>query len=70
MTVPRFEFEGRQRTVTEIHAMVPAFSRTRIAELLKQGMTTKREMLCRPGSAHTKGGWRNNGCKMNYRSEA
>lgn len=70
MTARQYPFEGQMLTVRQVRALVPAYSLSRIEDLLKRGMTTKGEMLCRTGSAHTKGGWRNNGCKMNYRSEA
>lgn len=57
MTVPRtFLFEGQMLTVRQVHALVPAYSLGRIGDLLKRGMTTKQEMLCRPAQSKGKGG--------------
>jgi hypothetical protein len=40
-----FEFEGQQRTVTEIQALVPAISRAAIVAHIKAGRTTRHQML-------------------------
>lgn len=43
--VKRFEFEGAQRTVSEVRAMVPALGRCAVADRLAKGMTTRAQML-------------------------
>lgn len=39
-----FEFEGAQRSLTEVCALVPCLSRVTVNRYLRQGMTTRAQM--------------------------
>lgn len=41
----RYAFEGKQRSMREIHALVPVLSTTTIRKRLGEGLTTRVEML-------------------------
>lgn len=59
MNALTYEFEGRRMTVSEIHAIVPAISRTAIVEHIKAGRTTRQQMLTfNPRAAMSAGGRR------------
>lgn len=41
----RYEFEGQQLTVREIHEIIPALGREAISRRIAAGMTTRQQML-------------------------
>lgn len=45
MKAQTYLFEGEMRTVSEVSALVPAISQTRIREHLRAGRTSRVEML-------------------------
>lgn len=68
MTAKTYEFEGQQRTASEVAEIVTALSVDRIREYLKRGMTTRTEMLCRPKAKLKPGvGWKKSNCRFYIR---
>lgn len=68
MTVKTYEFEGAQRTVSEVAKIVTALDVNTVREYLKRGMTSRTEMLSVPKPKLKPGlGWRKSNCRMYFR---
>ena len=59
MSAKKFEFEGQLRSISEIHALVPALTASTIRKHLQAGRTTRQAMLTfDPIAARRRGGRR------------
>lgn len=66
--VNTYEFEGEQRTVSEVAKIVTALDIGTVRRYLKLGMTTRSAMLTRPKPGLKPGmGWKANNCRMFFR---
>jgi hypothetical protein len=69
MTVKTYEFEGQQRTVSEVAKIVTALDIGTVRKYLQQGMTTRTQMLTRPKPSLKPGkGGKSTNCRMYFRA--
>lgn len=51
-----YEFEGRQMTIAEVHAIVPVMTPKNLAVHLKAGRNTRQAILTHKGAKQRQGG--------------